>query len=310
MSFYRKVIRITAMDSPNVRLGLLQRAAGKEPTGEVIMPGVLTWDEYCHRRLTWDPVRQCVGLDARFYEGAEILLFPPEWLNRANEVAEILRSTKKPRKAKAMGVDPAQGGDSTSICVIDEYGVLELTSCKTPDTNVAYNLIRETIHKWDVPVGNVVLDRGGGTEHAHRLRAAGYKDVRTMGFGEGVSPDPRRGITQFKDKLDTREERYAYVNRRAEVYHTLSLLLDPSLNETGFGIPAEYTRLRHELSVFPKLYDAEDRLYLPPKNKKDADSKVKTLVEMIGHSPDEADSLVLAVYGLVNKPSKNKAGVA
>jgi hypothetical protein len=39
--YFRRVIRIKAEDSPNVRYALAQIAAGKKPTGEVILPGVL-----------------------------------------------------------------------------------------------------------------------------------------------------------------------------------------------------------------------------------------------------------------------------
>src|SRR5437667_99689 len=98
--YHRRVIRIPAEDSPNVRLGLAQRARGIEPTHEVLIPGMLTLAEYDLRRATWDKRRQCVGLDARFWEGAELLLFPPERLARAAAVARLLRG--KPRRARAL----------------------------------------------------------------------------------------------------------------------------------------------------------------------------------------------------------------
>ena len=73
MKYHRRVITIRAEDSPNVRLALAQRAAGKVPTGKVLVPGVLTWEQYLHHRATWDKMRQCIGLDAKFYLGAELL---------------------------------------------------------------------------------------------------------------------------------------------------------------------------------------------------------------------------------------------
>jgi hypothetical protein len=306
--YYRKIIRITAQDSPNVRLALAQQAAGRKPTNETILPGVLSWDEYKKRLATWDEVRKTIGLFAQFYAGSEVLLFPPEWLNRAAEVAAGLAG--QVRKAEAIGCDPGEGGANSSWSVVDRYGLIELYSVKTPDTTVIPNVTISLMQRYGVPAEKVALDRGGGgKQHADVLRARGY-NVRTVAFGESVVLEPRRGITPFKDKVGNVEEKYAYKNRRAEMYGTLSLLLDPALNETGFGIPAGYVNLRKELSVFPKEYDEEGRQTLPPKSKTDPNSKRKTLTDMIGHSPDEADSLVLACWMLTQKPIRNKAGAA
>ena len=52
----------------------------------------------------------------------------------------------------------------------------------------------------------------------------------------------------------------------------------------------------------------EGKIVLPPKYKKDRNSTQVTLTELIGHSPDEADALALAVYGLTKKQRRNTAG--
>lgn len=295
--YYRKVIRIRAQDSPNVRYGLAQKALGIEPDNRVLVPGVKSYEEYVKNRMLWDRIQQCVSLDAEFYEGAELKLFPPLWLNRAQQLAAGLRG--KQRKAKAIGIDPAEGGDKTSMTAVDEFGIIEQVARKTPNTN---DIVGEAIafgRKHGVEPENWVFDRGGGgKEHADRLRAMGYH-VRTVAFGETLTPIPKRGLTILDDRIKQREERTYYVNRRAEMYGIMSSLCDPSLSDTGFAIPAEYTELIFQLSKFPRKYDEEGRLWLPPKNKKNPDSKVQTLVELIGHSPDEADSTVLAVHGLV-----------
>jgi hypothetical protein len=96
------------------------------------------------------------------------------------------------------------------------------------------------------------------------------------------------------------------------MYGEASLLLDPDLNEDGFGISEELVELRHQLAVMPKLYDEEGKLYLPPKDRKLGDEpkmNKKTLIELIGRSPDEADSFVLAVHGLLHEPKPSYAGV-
>ncbi len=154
--------------------------------------------------------------------------------------------------------------------------------------------------------------------------------MRTVAFGEGIAHDPTRALQSIALRLDEREERYAYRNRRSQMYGELSLLLDPSTDGSvsigewadgrkdskgfifmGFALPQEYTDLRHQLAHIPKLYDPEGRLELPPKNKRPEapeNSKKKTLIEIIGYSPDEADALVLAVHGMMHKSSKPQAG--
>ena len=306
--YFRKILRIRASDSPNVRLALRQLADGEKPTGEMVVPGVLSWDEYCRRRATWDIVRQTIGLDAEFYQGAEILLFPPEWLNRAERLAVALAG--KPRHAKAIGIDPAEGGDSTSMAVVDELGLIELVSKKTPDTSVVTGEALAFMKKHNVIPENVVFDRGGGgKEHADRLRSQGYM-VRTVAFGEAVAQEPKRGKTHFAERVEVKEERYAYVNRRAQMFGELSELLDPARPGAGFALPRHYAELRRQLAVIPRLYDGEGRLELPPKNRRHGQSTNgrKTLVEILGCSPDEADALVLAVHGMLHKSRRHSVG--
>jgi len=79
------------------------------------------------------------------------------------------------------------------------------------------------------------------------------------------------------------------------MYHQLRLLL-----EEGWGIPEECQELIRQLRPIPLLYDGEGRIYMLPKNKKSPNSKEPTLIDMLGCSPDEADSTVLAVYGMQN----------
>lgn len=304
--YYRKVIRIKAEDSPNVRKALAQQAEGLTPTGETILPGVLPWADYQKRRATWDRVRQCVGLDAEFWEGADSLLFPPEWLNRAETLAGRLAGQR--RTARAIGVDPAEGGDSTTMAAVDDLGLIELASKKTPDTSVITGEIRAFMRAHNVPAEKVFIDRGGGgKQHADRLREQGYA-VQTVAFGEAVTPEIRRGHTPLSDRREAREERTVYKNRRAELYGTLRELLDPGLNPKGFAIPAAYSELRRQLSPIPLTYDDEGRLVLLPKNRKSPGSTEKTLTELLGCSPDEADAVALACYGLRQRVTKVRAG--
>jgi hypothetical protein len=96
------VIKIRAVDSPNIRFAEQQKEQGKEPTNEILVPGVADYATYLKRRLLWDPVRQSIGLDAEFYEGGEVLLYPPDWLNRAEQLTANLQY----KGMRSMGIDP------------------------------------------------------------------------------------------------------------------------------------------------------------------------------------------------------------
>lgn len=307
--YVRKIVQIRATDSPNVRLALAEIAAGKDPSGEILVPGVKDWNEYQKNLIIWDEMEQSVSLNAEFYEGSTIKLFPDAWLTRAEELASTIKASKCKRVARGMGVDPAEGGDKSAWVITDELGVIDCVSMKTPDTNKVVTETLSLMFRYGLTAEQVVFDRGGGgKEHADRLRASGH-NVRTMGFGESVTPDPRRGYTSTGQKVDQKEHRYAYFNRRAEMYGELSEMLNPAYS--GFAIPRWFGQFRLQLYPIPKVFDSEGRLKLPPKNKSESgSSKTVCLVDLIGHSPDEADALVLAVYAMSHKPVPLRASVS
>jgi hypothetical protein len=303
MAFFRRVYQVRATDSPNVRLGLLQEARGIKPTNEILVDGVISYSTYLQKRATLDPVRQCVGLDAEFYEGAEVLLFPIDWLNHAEEVARQLESSNPRRQVVTLGVDTAEGGDDTVFTGIDRLGTLFQEAFKTADTAVIVPKTIALIREHGIKPENVLFDRGGGgKQHVDILRMKGY-NVRAIAFGEAATTPEAKDMSGLKSNNKVREEReakYIYKNRRAEMYAEVRfLLLDPANNERGFGIPASMVELRRQLSPIPLLYDEEGRLYLPPKQRKaGSDSKQVTMQDLIGRSPDHADSFVLAVHGM------------
>lgn len=300
-----RVLKIRAEDSPNVRLGMAEERAGMEPSGKTIVPGVLSYHEYLERRASWPKIRQSIGLDAEFWEGSEVLLYPPEWLLNAGRIAERMG---RRRTGKTMGVDPAAGGDSTCYAVCDDMGLVYMESVKTPDTSVVTGRTIALMMEYKIDPENVLFDvGGGGQQHADRLRAQGY-DVRTVGFGEGASPMPTPWRLTFQSRVRQSEIRYAFQNKRAEMYWYLRLKLDPHENPSGFGIPFEYEELRRQMSLIPLQYDGEGRMRLPPKHRRDANRPDDCLYDILGCSPDELDALVLAVYGLC-QPADVKLGV-
>jgi hypothetical protein len=298
MKFFRRVIRIRAEDSPNVRYGLAQEAAGLKPTNRRILPGVLSFEEYKHRKATWDLVRQCVGLDGEFYAGVTNLMFPPEFLNAAEHAGDLLQNLRRGTE-RFIGVDTAEGGDDTCWTIIDRKGMLFAQWEKTPNTAVIPNKTIALMEEWKVPADNVMFDQGGGgQEHADQLRERGHW-VRTVSFGEAAGAEPIPYRVDWDNKQARGERTAVYKNRRAEMYHMIRLVITPRDEEPDalvFGIPAKYIELRRQLAPIPLDYDQEGKITLPPKRKRDASDTRLTLFDILGRSPDQADALACAVY--------------
>jgi len=160
--------------------------------------------------------------------------------------------------------------------------------------------------KHGIQAHNIYFDMGGGGKehhdvlhHMHNFRVNGVR------FGSAPTPHRTRAMTPLTQRDEEDDTRYVYKNRRAEMYHLLSLAMNPDTGP-GFAIPGKYTELRRQLSPIPRQYDGEGRLFLPPKNAKKADSDEVTMRSLIGCSPDEADALVLAVFGW--KKGKRRPG--
>ena len=309
----QRVIRVRAAESPNVAYALKQKEKGIEPTGEMLVPGILSYDRYLWKLATLKPIEQEIDLEAKFPSDDKVLLFPEEWLKAAMVRGDSLNRPGFKRTARALGIDPAEGGDRTAFCVVDEYGVLELVSIKTPDTTKTFDLALAFIRRWNVPPDKVVFDRACGKAHADRLRAMGLK-VRTVHFGESIQLDLKRGLTKIEDRRENREEKSLYKNRRVEMYHELSAIMNPSNDRGGFGLPSSLKMCpRPDFNIFdqlepiPYMFDKESgdgKLMLP-----DKEEMIKELYDGLG-SPDEADALALAVHGLTHKSVRNQAGAA
>lgn len=320
--YHRRVIKITAEDSPNVKLALAEMGCrcwadywAKKQSGEFVpqpsrrevVPGVIGWDDYEHARLTWDEQRQSWGLDAEFWQGAQVMVFPPAWLDRAARIAE--RNEWNP--AEAIGIDAGEGSADTSLAVVGRRGLIDLISVKTPDTSVIPEMAVDLMRQHGVPAESVGADAGGGGKQlGDRLRRMGFP-IRLIRFGGEPQRDLKRSMTFFGERREERDAKAAYVNRRAQMYYEFAELLSP-LSERGFGIPARFAELRRQLSKMPRLEDQEGRLFMLPKNPRPGSEgdgrKLKSLTELLGRSPDDADAVVVAAHVMLHQTPVARAG--
>lgn len=323
----RKVIHIGAEHSPNVRLARKQIAAGEKPSGKTLIPGLVTYADFLRRDKKWDKPKKVRRLGGHFYEGADSLLFPPDWLDLAEIVYKLLPSH---RRGLAMGIDTGAGRDLTCWTIIDWWGIIKQFAIPTPDTSVITGKTISFIREYQIPPGRVCFDYGGGGKQiADHIRAQGIT-VRSVLFGERASQ--RKPPKSSKRKEAVLEERMVFKNRRAEMYWLTREMFDrweilstetpkelittcTFTREDGstgvghvFGISEDMPELRQELAILPLQYDHEGQLFLPPKDARPSGTKTGnidnqiTLRSLLGRSPDRSDSLALAVYALRSGP--------
>src|SRR6185369_12448358 len=107
----------------------------------------------------------------------------------------------------------------------------------------------------------VLFDRGGGGfQIANNLRSNGY-NVRTVPFGGSPTLPIRRGRQRLEQRKEVVEERYAFVNLRAQMYGELSEAVELKEGNQGWGLPAQYRELRRQLAPLPRWYDKEGRMF-------------------------------------------------
>lgn len=317
----RKIIHVGAEHSPNVVMGEMLHNAGVPGPYPTVVPGVLSYHEYRRRLKIWDKIKIHMRVHGHFYEGDETLLYPSEWLDKAEAVYEMLcpqgyEASLDPigaRVAAAMGVDCGGGRDLSVWTVINRNQLIYQFAIPTPDTMEIVNHSIRLMRRYKLRPERVAFDAGGGGKQiADRLRQMKYS-VKTVFFGESPTPPKGLRIKRTEKKESQAERRQTYKNRRAEMYGMTREILDPSVNEQVFGLPVELHELRKEMAVMPMLYDHEGKMYLPPKDRPPSatgkvNEEIITIKKLLGHSPDRADSLVLAVFALLGQPEKRQVG--
>lgn len=309
----RKVIRIKAEDSPNVRLALAEKEAGKEISHEEIIPGVVSYRDYNLRRATWNPMSQSIGLDAEFYEGADVKLYPATFIDASRNRAQ--KNTDN--VSYSIGVDPAAGGDSTSFACSSKTKLLNLFSRKTKDTMDIVDATIKLISTTGVDANMVGIDAGGGgLQIAHQLRRKGY-EVRTVNFGAAFKLSKRAGVAPVRVRNEAEEKMQAYKNKRAFMYHLLRLRMDPGSGYELFDIPLRFLRyatdeksctLREQMEPIPYLFDSKGVIHMLSKSRKSRvdgqpEDKEITLTQLIGHSPDELESVIISLMMQYDLPT-------
>lgn len=302
----RKVIHISAEDTPNVIVGHKWTEAGMEGQPPVVIEGLLAWHEYLTRKHEYDEPVAYPRLYGRFYTGAQAMLFPEEWLDRSINRAKRFLDEGIKREACAMGIDTGAGRDETVWTIIDKLGIIKQIGTKTPDTSKIIDGTIELMTEYGISPWQICIDYGGGGKQiADMMQRLGYR-IHRIHFGASAS---KTSSTKSKNlREDNRVNQQAYKNKRAEMYGRLRTWLRPDREEGQFALLPRHAHgcgmLEEELRVVPMTFDAEGKMYVVPKDKSPTagiNSDTITLKKLLGRSPDRADSLVLALEALSNQ---------
>ena len=305
--FYRKVIHIDGLDSPNVREGMRHKEAGESGPSKILVPGILSYADYVFREAEWDDYNKSTRLHGRFYKGEGAQLFPAEWIERAASIFEEVNNLS--RGPFSLGIDTASGGrDKAVFVVLDRLGIVEMIVTDGKDTTLLLAKTTQLMAKYHIPGRRVAVDAAGGKEIIGDPLAKRGIGVRVVSFGQSA-----------KDKKRFKIARYEMYGRCSEAFDPRkwrkgkALGPDGNVLETEIweecmsfdlhgGHRTEYEALREELIAHPMWHDEYGRLMLPPKQRKSGakeGERTITIHDLLGRSPDRADALVLAHWARI-----------
>lgn len=214
-------------------------------------------------------------------EDLEFQIIPPSWLDKPVQ-AWNLRHSEIVVSAFGLDLAASDDGDECSLTPGGWKGLLKpLTIRKKMTNEEALTWVRNGAASCGVNLFDgscpIAVDAigAGGDRFCGILESAGATVIRCIG---NASSDANPHV---------------YMNKRTELYGELASRLSPDSDELDvFMIPDDHS-LHEEFVAHEKIYATDGiRFRLTPK-KKEAGSKVMTIKDKIGRSPDRADSAVL-----------------
>jgi hypothetical protein len=304
----RWVRRIDPEESPNLIRSREMDRDGMQGEYPLVVPGLLSRQEFDEWEATWDEPRKRVRLYGKLPSEEEMKLFPPAWLELARQLGgklsdQIERHEEwRGDEPYALGIDVAYGGgDLTAWVVLGRFGVRYVYAQSTPNTARISGHTIKLIQRYHIRSWAVAFDSGGGGKQiADMLRS-----MDDMDFGAIVD------VSFGARALDHKK----YHNRRTELYGELRIALEPTDERRALlalavecwpddvnclALPPDEAKLIEDLAVLPYEWDSEGKQRLPPKDhaRRDLSSQTERSVRdrLKGRSPDRGDALVLAWF--------------
>ena len=182
---------------------------------------------------------------------------------------KVRRFTELDKRICKLGIDLSGfGADDNVFIVTDQDEILEKIKIKVADTFELYNTAKELISRYRIR--DVSLDCTGGFGNGlyDMLKQDKSITVNPINFGSSAIENTK------------------YANKRAEMYMT-------AMDKIRNGFYIEDDDIKNELSYMSYKINGSGKTQLESK------SLVK---ELLGHSPDSADALVLSMYDTEEKP--------
>jgi hypothetical protein len=321
---YRKVIHVSAEDSPNVKLG---RARAKHNLAPIdIVPGILGYADYKKFSKIWPASKRRWGLDGLFPDETTNRLFPEDWLELAHALCDLLRRHNAELKAKGrrpklgypfgLGIDCGRSaaGDMTSFTVVGRYGWVHSESAHIADTSVVYKKVIALARRFKIRSEFIAFDSAIGGPISDLLNARKGWETAAVNFGSREHIDTERFANMraslYGEVAAAMELKYRTANdgtSSKRLKGQLRKMLDTPPDQWPkswqcVAIPREETELCRELKVLPRQHSHKNgALLLPPKERRDG-RRMRPgefcLRDLLGRSPDRGDSFVLGYYGL------------
>lgn len=256
------LIRIPSTESPAVIAG--QR---RSPDGFV----GLDWLDDRRRDYGEGSPWWLSHVEAQFPDTAEGQLFDRNWIDQCiygtPPNREVMTTESCGPLVMAVDIASGRGGDSSTILVRDNLGVLELESSNNTPIDDWARKAANMAMRYGIPPFRVIYDATGMGETFDILLAnAGLKGAVGFQGGHGTSAK--------------------YENLRSATYWALRRRLNPSVTPETFHIPPHIgTRMRKELQATTYSMTAKDKIAIAKKD---------DIIAKIGHSPDFADSLMMS----------------
>jgi hypothetical protein len=292
-----RIIHIDCEDTPNVVAGKAWAEAGGVGQPPTVIPGMMSYANFIHRTREWDEFMRQTKLHGLLPEGSHHVCVPYDWLEESFALYQEVNGCD--RGPYWMGIDCAKGGrDKSAWAIVDRFGLAKLVVKDTPDTVELMTTTLALMSEFDIPGARVAVDAAGGDESiVHPLRR---KRIKIMGVSFGSSP-----TTPARKKI--------YSNMRAELFCEAAKAISPdgwirngdewqqvfTLNPSD----PDARLLAEEISSIPKVMDSRDKIKLPPKQKVGKSTEI-TLRDILGHSPDRSDALVLALWLMRGKAGR------
>lgn len=175
------------------------------------------------------------------------------------------------KKDTYMGIDLAGlGNDSNVITVVNQYEILEQVSIQRANTFELANTAELLYKKYDVKLVNIDITGSTSCGVYDMLLAKNY-NVNGINFGSAA---------ENKDR---------FANIRAEMYVELA-------NAIKAGLYVSDDEIKTQLAFTTIFVNNSGKFQL---------CKKEEIKELIGHSPDKADSFALACYGFKHQNIQN-----